>query len=66
LGRAARWSKLSRNYFDDDDGRFYEPWANAAADMGVTNGCGVKRFCGERGITRAEVAAFLSRTLHLR
>ena len=66
LGRAARWSKLSINYFDDDNGRFYEPWANAAADMGVTNGCGVKRFCGERVITRAEVAAFLSRTLHLR
>jgi len=66
LGRAARWSKLSRNYFDDDNGRFYEPWANAAADMGVTNGCGSRRFCGERVITRAEMAAFLSRTLHLR
>ena len=66
LGRAAGWSKSYINYFDDDNNRFWEPWANAARNRGVTNGCGFRRFCGERVITRAEVAAFLSRTLHLR
>ena len=66
LGRAARWSTSSINYFDDDNNRFYEPWANAAADRGVTNGCGFRRFCGGREVTRGEMAAFLSRTLGLR
>ncbi len=66
LGRAARWSTSSINYFDDDNGTFWEPWANAAVDSGVTNGCGFRRFCGRREVTRGEIAAFLSRALGLR
>ncbi len=66
LDRATSWSPSSTDYFDDDNGRFYEPHANAAKDIGVTNGCAARKFCGQDAISREELAAFLSRTLGLR
>jgi murein DD-endopeptidase MepM/ murein hydrolase activator NlpD len=66
LDRATSWSPSSTDYFDDDNGRFYEPHANAAKKAGVTNGCGVRKFCGQDEVTRGQLAAFLSRTLGLR
>jgi trimeric autotransporter adhesin len=35
------------------------------AAAGITQGCTADRFCPERGVTRAEMAAFLSRALDL-
>jgi CSLREA domain-containing protein len=45
-------------------------WAHdqiiAFAQRGITTGCGGTEFCPERGVTRAEMAVFLDRTLGYR
>ena len=53
------------DYFDDDEGRFYEAAANRLRAAGLTVGCGVRRYCGESDIGRDEMAAMLSRALTL-
>ena len=54
--------------FDDDDGLFYENAADRLKTAGVTLGCNPPTnnlYCGERPVTRAEMAAFLVRALGL-
>lgn len=55
----------SGDYFDDDEGQFYESSANSMAEHGITVGCDTRTYCGERNISRAEMAAMLSRLLNL-
>lgn len=55
----------STDYFDDDTGRFYENSANRMAEAGITVGCDSRTYCGERDISRGEMAAMLSRVLSL-
>jgi spore germination protein YaaH len=68
-GRRALWSQLWRNFGDlpfrdVDDSPFLEDiiWL---AEAGITTGCGGDRFCPARGVTRGEMATFLSRALDL-
>ena len=54
--------------FDDDDGLFYENAADRLKTAGVTIGCNPPvndRYCGERAVTRGEMAAFFARALSL-
>ncbi|MDP8957799.1 MAG: PQQ-dependent sugar dehydrogenase [Actinomycetota bacterium] len=51
--------------FADDDGNIHEGFIEAIAAEGITQGCatGTPRYCPERPVTRAEMAAFLVRAL---
>jgi hypothetical protein len=54
--------------FTDDDGRFYEVSADRLRTAGVTLGCNPPandHFCGERVVSREEMAAFLVRARSL-
>tara|TARA_B100000029_G_scaffold305196_1_gene298062 strand:+ start:1237 stop:2826 length:1590 start_codon:yes stop_codon:yes gene_type:complete len=51
--------------FQDDDGHFLESQIATLAANGITSGCEVDRFCPDRAVTRAEMAAFLTRALKL-
>jgi hypothetical protein len=65
LQRAFALSGSGENYFDDDDGAWYEPAANAVASAGITVGCGERRYCGPEQVTRGQMAVFLTRALDL-
>jgi uncharacterized protein YkwD len=65
LTRAFELRASGTDYFNDDDGRFYENSANAIREAGYTQGCGGGNYCGERSLTRAEMATFLARALKL-
>ena len=51
--------------FIDDNGNIHEAAIEAIANVGVTAGCNatLDRYCPTRGVTRAEMAAFLLRAL---
>lgn len=51
--------------FVDDNGNIHEAAIKAIANVGVTTGCNptLDRYCPSRGVTRAEMAAFLLRAL---
>jgi Lysyl oxidase/S-layer homology domain len=49
------------NYFDDDDGSTHEASIDSLAEVGITGGCGERRFCPNSHVTRAQMAAFLHR-----
>lgn len=52
--------------FIDDDGSVFEPSIEAIYAEGITVGCSDRaQFCPDRGVTRGEMAAFLSRALKL-
>jgi hypothetical protein len=54
--------------FFDDDGLFYENAADRLKTAGVTLGCNPPtndRYCGDRDVTRGEMAAFLVRAQNL-
>jgi len=51
--------------FADDDGSPFESAINALAAEGITAGCGDGAYCPSRVMSRAEVAAFISRSLAL-
>jgi uncharacterized protein YkwD len=51
--------------FNDDDFSIHERNVRAIWERGITQGCGPKRFCPERTLTRAEMAVFLTRALAL-
>jgi hypothetical protein len=55
----------TQDFFDDDDGRWYEPYANRVAAAGLIDGCGTRRFCGASSVTRAVAAITLARALRL-
>jgi hypothetical protein len=51
--------------FWDDDGSIHEPAIEAIASAGITNGCGLGRYCPAEAVTRAQMASFLVRALDL-
>ena len=51
--------------FVDDDGSTHEADIERLAAAGITRGCAPDRFCPDRRVTRAEMAAFLARALDL-
>jgi hypothetical protein len=65
LARAFDLPATGSDFFDDDDGRFYEGAANRLRASGLTVGCGNRRYCGESEIGRDEMAAMLARALSL-
>jgi spore germination protein YaaH len=65
LVRAMDLPVTSTDYYDDDDGKTGESSVNALARAGITGGCGPRRFCPTRSITRAQIAQFLVRALDL-
>ncbi len=65
MARALHLPSATRDAFDDDDGLTGEASVNAMARAGLTSGCGSRRFCPNRIVTRAQMAQFLARALHL-
>ncbi len=65
LSRAFGLPSTGSDFFDDDDGTFYEASANRLRAAGLTVGCGSRRYCGEDQIRRDEMAAMLARALSL-
>jgi hypothetical protein len=55
----------SGNPFLDDDGSFHEADIGSIAAAGITLGCGPGAFCPHAAVTRAEMAAFLTRAAGL-
>ena len=60
-------SPVSSSRFGDvDAGDFYGPFIERMAELGVTSGCGDgAHFCPHGSVTRAQMAAFLSRAYNL-
>ena len=58
---------VAKTRFNDVDGSsFYARYIERMAELGVTGGCGDgSRFCPGRSVTRAQMAAFLSRAYRL-
>ena len=58
---------VARTRFNDVDGSsFYARYIERMAELGVTGGCGDgSGFCPDRSVTRAQMAAFLSRAYRL-
>jgi hypothetical protein len=65
LSKAFDLPGTGTDFFDDDDGTFFESAANQLAAAGLTVGCGARRYCGSQDIRRDEMAAMLSRALDL-
>ena len=63
LARALDLPAATQDWFDDDDGRTHEANTNRLAEAQITSGCGTRRFCPTRTVTRDEMAAFLYRAL---
>lgn len=65
LVRAFGLSGDTGDVFTDDDSSVHEAAIQTLAASGITNGCAPERFCPDRGVTRAEMATFLTRILEL-
>jgi hypothetical protein len=65
LARAFDLPETGGDFFDDDNGAFYEGAANRLRAAGLTVGCATRSYCGEDQIRRDEMAAMLARALSL-
>jgi hypothetical protein len=65
LARALTLPPSEIDRFVDDDGSPFESAINTLAAAGITAGCGEGAYCPNRVMSRAEVAAFISRALAL-
>jgi glucose/arabinose dehydrogenase len=65
LVRALDLPPSGTNFFTDDDGSIYEADINALAAAGITTGCGGGKYCPLADVSRAQMASFLVRALHL-
>lgn len=54
----------SRDYFTDDEGRWYEDAINRVTQAGLMSGCGNGKFCRGGAVSRGEFAAILYRGLN--
>jgi hypothetical protein len=60
--------EASRDFFTDDDGSTFEDDINRLAEAGITKGCNPPAntmYCPADNVTRAQMAAFLTRAFHL-
>lgn len=65
LARALDLPAAQGDLFADDDGTVYEGDIARLAAAGITAGCADGLFCPAAPVTRAQMAAFLTRALHL-
>ena len=67
LSRALELPPATGDFFVDDDGSVYEDAINRLAEAGITRGCDSDSglFCPGVAVSRAQLAAFLSRALEL-
>ena len=67
LSRALELPAAEGDFFVDDEGSVYEDAINRLAEAGITHGCdsGGGLFCPDVAVSRAQMAAFLSRALEL-
>lgn len=63
LVRAFDLPNTDADAFADDAGSLFEQDINRLAVSGITRGCGVDTFCPTDPVTRAQMAAFLRRSL---
>jgi hypothetical protein len=61
LSRAYQLPPTTTDYFTDDDGSTFELSINRVTAAGIATGCAATRFCPDREVNRAEMAAFLHR-----
>ena len=64
--RAEGIPSATRDFFSDDGNSVHEGAINAMAQARLTGGCAPGRYCPARGLSRAELASFLTRTYRLR
>jgi hypothetical protein len=65
ISRAFKYPAATRDYFSDDNSDANQAYINRIAEAGITKGCSPGRFCPTGRITQEQVAALLSRALHL-
>ena len=65
LARALDLPSTSNDFFDDDNTSQHENDINRLAASGITGGCDTNRYCPRANVTRAQMASFLVRALHL-
>jgi spore germination protein YaaH len=65
LARALHLPAATRDWFTDDGSSSHQASINRLAEAGITAGCGSGRFCPNGLVTRAQMATFLARGLHL-
>jgi hypothetical protein len=65
LARTMDLPVATKDYFSDDNGQTHEADINKIAEAGITGGCEPGRFCRLASVSRAQMAAFLVRALHL-
>lgn len=65
IARLMALPAADEDFFDDDEGRWYEVYANRVAAAGLMDGCGTRRFCGASSVTRAVAAVTIARALEL-
>jgi len=63
IARALELPTVADDTFGDDDGSSHEPDIERIAAVGITIGCGPRRFCPDVPVPREQVAAFLHRAL---
>lgn len=54
----------SAPFSDVDVDGFYCPYIKAVKDIGITDGCGGGKFCGDDWLSRGHLAVFLLRGAH--
>ncbi len=65
LARALDLPAATRDYFTDDNASIHEGDINRLAAAGITGGCATNRYCPRSNVSRAQMASFLVRALHL-
>ena len=67
LARAFNLAATTTDYFTDDTGNIHEANINKTAAAGITVGCtvGGTAYCPNAAVTRAEMATFIVRAMHL-
>ncbi len=65
LSRTLKLAPTPQDYFTDDNTSTFHDHINRLRESQITTGCDTNRFCPNQPVTRAQMAAFLSRTLKL-
>ena len=65
LQRALQHPPSDGDYYDDDEGAWYEAALNRLATQGFTANCGARKFCGPEPLLRSDMAVFMTQALDL-